>query len=565
MRIDYEEALALTEINSTEGLKRIRTIAEDGYIPAISFLGDCYLTGHYVEVDYSSALQWYSRAAACEDAHSQRMIGTMYLTGKGVSENHNTAFDWFELAAENGDMLGQFYSAQLLYGGLGVVANKVDAVKWYILAADQGHGESCLKLGDIYAEGTDGIQKDESKAIRYYQLATKYGVEEARSKYEELYKCELEVRIGKTISKGLTQSQLREFDLITDKIEAGKWLDENKPDYRNIVKDIIREMEYDFPIIKYDSKKYQKPKAEYEDIKGVFGKHRNDSPEGMLSCGFEITRNSINTIGNSIQTYLHELQNSFNNCQTELLNNAHITNRHDSTPIMFSYLEHIPMMGSIPVIAEEGFVRGTRFEGSVEKVNGYFFDRGYLISDKEHLIEYMQIEPKTQSIQLKCSYIFLTSLDLETKDDVDELLRVINPKTNLLIIANNYSEEALMAILQNSLGITCAAVKAPSIGDRRKAMLEDISVLTGANIMTTSASTESKSTLKDACLGYAEHIIIQPELTILAGCLASEELINKRINQLYREYNNTVSEFDKGKLKERIQKLSNGVLIQRDT
>ena len=265
MRIDYEEALALIETDSIEGLKRIKAIADDGYIPAISFLGDCYLTGQYAEVNYSSALQWYSKASACEHAYSQRMIGTMYLTGKGVSENHNTAFDWFELAAENGDMLGQFYSAQLLYGGLGVVANKVDAVKWYILAADQGHGESCLKLGDIYAEGTDRIQVDESKAIKYYQLAMKYGIEEARPRFEKLYKDELELRVGEAISKGLTESQLKEFDLITDKIEASKWLEENKPDYRNMVKDIIREMEYEFPIIKYDLKRLQEPKAKDED------------------------------------------------------------------------------------------------------------------------------------------------------------------------------------------------------------------------------------------------------------------------------------------------------------
>lgn len=285
MKIEYEEALAILGMGEySEGISRMKELAENGYIPAQTFLGDCYLTGQYAEKNYSTAIQWYSKAAACDDAYSQRMIGTMYLEGRGVAENREDAFRWFQLSAENGDMLGQFYTAEVLYGGIGTDRDYEGAKKWYTLAADQGHGDSCKKLGDMYSSGLGSIRQDIPRAIKYFQLAAKNGLKIAQEQFEDLYREELEVRIGKTISQGLTQAQLKEFDLINDSQEASKWLDNNRPDYKTIVNEIINEMEFEFPLLKYQMKKSDKSGSNYSDVNDVFEKHKNDELEQLLDA-----------------------------------------------------------------------------------------------------------------------------------------------------------------------------------------------------------------------------------------------------------------------------------------
>lgn len=285
MKIEYEEALAILGIGEhSEGISRMKELAENGYIPAQAFLGDCYLTGQYTENNYSTAIQWYSKAATGDDAYSQRMIGTMYLEGRGVAENHKDAFRWFQLSAENGDILGQFYTAEFLYGGIGTDRDYEGAKKWYTLAADQGHGDSCKKLGDMYSSGLGSIRQDIPLAIKYFQLAAKNGVKKAQKQFEDLYREELEVRIGKTISQGLTQAQLKEFDLINDSQEASKWLDNNRPDYKTIVNEIINEMELEYPLLKYEMKESDKSGSNYSDVNDVFEKHKNDELEQLLDA-----------------------------------------------------------------------------------------------------------------------------------------------------------------------------------------------------------------------------------------------------------------------------------------
>ncbi|MBR4172905.1 MAG: chaperonin GroEL, partial [Clostridia bacterium] len=132
----------------------------------------------------------------------------------------------------------------------------------------------------------------------------------------------------------------------------------------------------------------------------------------------------------------------------------------------------------------------------------------------------------------------------------------------LLIIAEDLEGEALSTLIVNKLRgtFTCVAVKAPGFGDRRKAMLQDIAILTGGQVISEELGLELKDTQIDQ-LGRAKQVKIQKENTIIVDGMGDKNAIKDRVNQIRKEIENTTSEFDKEKLQERLAKLAGGVAV----
>ncbi len=190
----------------------------------------------------------------------------------------------------------------------------------------------------------------------------------------------------------------------------------------------------------------------------------------------------------------------------------------------------------------------------IEWVEGMQFDRGYLSP-------YFVTDPQNMECVLEDAYILIHEKKLSNiKDLVPVLEAVVNAGKPLLIIAEDIEGEALATLVINKLRGTfrCAAVKAPGYGDRRKAMLEDIAILTGGTALFESLGRKLEN-LQLADLGRAKKIVIDKDnTTIIEGAGKSAE-IKGRIDQLRREIENVTSDYDREKLEERLAKLAGGV------
>jgi len=190
----------------------------------------------------------------------------------------------------------------------------------------------------------------------------------------------------------------------------------------------------------------------------------------------------------------------------------------------------------------------------VEWVEGMQFDRGYLSP-------YFVTDPQKMECVLEDAFVLINEKKISNvKDLVPVLEAVVNSGKPLLIIAEDIDGEALATLVINKLRGTLrvAAVKAPGYGDRRKAMMEDIAILTGGNALFESLGTKLENvTLAD--LGRAKRIVIDKDnTTIIEGAGKSAE-IKGRIEQLRREIEKTTSDYDREKLEERLAKLAGGV------
>ncbi len=197
---------------------------------------------------------------------------------------------------------------------------------------------------------------------------------------------------------------------------------------------------------------------------------------------------------------------------------------------------------------------GKSLATEVEWVEGMQFDRGYLSP-------YFVTDPTKMEVVLEDAYILINEKKLSSiKDLVPVLEKVVNSGKPLLIVAEDIDGEALATLVINRLRGTLkvAAVKAPGYGDRRKAMLEDIGILTAGQPLFESLGKKLENvTLAE--LGRAKKIVIDKDnTTIIEGAGKSAE-IKGRIEQLRREIENTTSEYDREKLEERLAKLAGGV------
>ena len=194
----------------------------------------------------------------------------------------------------------------------------------------------------------------------------------------------------------------------------------------------------------------------------------------------------------------------------------------------------------------------------LDLVEGMQFDRGYISA-------YMATDMEKMEAVLDNPYILITDKKISTTQEILPLLeQIVQCGRKLLIIAEYIEGEALTTLVMNKLRgtFTVVGVKAPGYGDRRKEMLRDIAILTGANVI----SEELGRELKDAKLedlGTAKSVKIQKENTIIAEGAGSKEDIQQRIAQIRAQIEETKSDFDREKLQERLAKLAGGVAVIR--
>ncbi|MDQ0115700.1 chaperonin GroEL [Paenibacillus harenae] len=213
-------------------------------------------------------------------------------------------------------------------------------------------------------------------------------------------------------------------------------------------------------------------------------------------------------------------------------------------------MEKVGNDGVITVEESKGFVT------ELEVVEGMQFDRGYVSP-------YMITDTDKMEAILDNPYILITDKKITNIQEILPVLeKVVQSGKQLLIIAEDVEGEAQATLIVNKLRgtFTCVAVKAPGFGDRRKAMLQDIAALTGAQVITEELGLELKSTTVDQ-LGSARQIRITKENTIIVDGSGNSADIKARVNQIRAQLEETTSEFDREKLQERLAKLAGGVAV----
>ena len=194
----------------------------------------------------------------------------------------------------------------------------------------------------------------------------------------------------------------------------------------------------------------------------------------------------------------------------------------------------------------------------LDLVEGMQFDRGYISA-------YMATDMDKMEATLEDPYILITDKKISNIQDILPLLeQIVKTGSKLLIIAEDVDGEALTTLIVNKLRGTfnVVAVKAPGYGDRRKAMLEDIAILTGGKVISSDLGLELKDTTMDD-LGRAKSIKVEKEKTTIVDGLGAKKEIQARVAQIKKQIEDTTSDFDKEKLQERLAKLAGGVAVIR--
>ena len=225
-------------------------------------------------------------------------------------------------------------------------------------------------------------------------------------------------------------------------------------------------------------------------------------------------------------------------------------NDHSIGKLIAQAMEKVKKEGVITI--EEA--KGT--ETSVEMVEGMQFDRGYISP-------YFVTDSEKMETVFEDPYILIYDKKISTMKDLLPLLeKVVQSGRPLMIISEDVDGEALATLVVNKLrgSLKIAAVKAPGFGDRRKAMLEDIAILTGGTVI----SEEQGYKLENADLshlGSAEKVTIDKDNTTVVSGKGDKENIKARVNQIKGQMENTTSDYDKEKLQERLAKLAGGVAV----
>jgi chaperonin GroEL len=210
-------------------------------------------------------------------------------------------------------------------------------------------------------------------------------------------------------------------------------------------------------------------------------------------------------------------------------------------------------------VGKEGVITVEEAKGTdtyVDVVEGMQFDRGYLSP-------YFVTNPEKMEAELENPYILLYDKKVSS---LKELLPVLEPVAQsgkpLLIIAEDVDGEALSTLVVNKLrgALKIAAVKAPGFGDRRKAMLEDIAILTGGTVISEERGYTLENTTIDM-LGSAKRVSIDKDNTTIVSGSGDADMIKNRVNQIKGQMEATTSEYDKEKLQERLAKLAGGVAV----
>ncbi|HCW47959.1 MAG TPA: chaperonin GroEL, partial [Erwiniaceae bacterium] len=210
-------------------------------------------------------------------------------------------------------------------------------------------------------------------------------------------------------------------------------------------------------------------------------------------------------------------------------------------------------------VGKEGVItveEGTGLQDELDVVEGMQFDRGYLSP-------YFINKPETGAVELDSPFILLVDKKVS---NIRELLPVLEAVAKaskpLLIVAEDVEGEALATLVVNTMRgiVKVAAVKAPGFGDRRKAMLQDIAILTGGTVISEEIGMElEKATLED--LGQAKRVVINKDTTTIIDGVGEENAIQGRVAQIRQQIEEATSDYDKEKLQERVAKLAGGVAV----
>ncbi|MDY6826308.1 MAG: chaperonin GroEL [Bacillota bacterium] len=213
-------------------------------------------------------------------------------------------------------------------------------------------------------------------------------------------------------------------------------------------------------------------------------------------------------------------------------------------------MEKVGKDGVITVEESKGFTT------DLKVVEGMQFDRGYISP-------YMVTDTEKMEAVLEEPFILLTDRKVSNIHDLLPLLeKIVQKGKQLLLIAEDVEGEALATLVVNKLRgtFTCVAVKAPGFGDRRKAMLEDIAILTGGQVVSEDLGIEMKN-VDIEMLGRARQVRISKEETVIVDGSGDTDAIKKRIAQIRAQIEDTTSDFDREKLQERLAKLAGGVAV----
>ncbi|MBP3735737.1 MAG: chaperonin GroEL, partial [Lachnospiraceae bacterium] len=194
----------------------------------------------------------------------------------------------------------------------------------------------------------------------------------------------------------------------------------------------------------------------------------------------------------------------------------------------------------------------------LDMVEGMQFDRGYISA-------YMATDMEKMEATLEEPYILITDKKISTIQEILPLLeQVVKMGAKLLIIAEDVDGEALTTLIVNKLRGTfnVVAVKAPGYGDNRKAMLQDIAILTGGTVISSDLGLELKDATIDQ-LGKAKSVKVGKETTTIVDGMGQKKALEARLAQIKKQIEDTTSSFDKEKLQERLAKLSGGVAVIR--
>jgi chaperonin GroEL len=197
-------------------------------------------------------------------------------------------------------------------------------------------------------------------------------------------------------------------------------------------------------------------------------------------------------------------------------------------------------------------------ETVLEVVEGMQFDRGFLSP-------YFITDPEKMNAALDDPYILLYEKKIASMKDLLPILeQVARMSRSLLIIAEDVEAEALATLVVNKLRgvLPCAAVKAPGFGDRRKAMLQDVAVLTGGKVIAEELGIKIENIAIDD-LGQARRVVIDKDNTTIIGGAGNKPAIEGRCNEIRKQIADTTSEYDREKLQERLAKLTGGVAVIR--
>lgn len=210
-------------------------------------------------------------------------------------------------------------------------------------------------------------------------------------------------------------------------------------------------------------------------------------------------------------------------------------------------------------VGNEGVItveESKNMDTTLEVVEGMQFDRGYISP-------YMVTDAEKMEAVLEDPYILITDKKISNIQEILPVLeQIVQQGKKLLIIADDIEGEALATLVVNRLRgtFTCVGVKAPGFGDRRKEMLKDIAILTGAQVISEELGYDIKETTIDM-LGRAESVKITKDNTTIVDGRGNKRDISDRVSQIKRQIEDTTSEFDKEKLQERLAKLSGGVAV----